>query len=265
MCYRTISHKLRCDVRPLISNGHVSIVDGYAQPTSCGCAASANIKRWLRCEHHGCCRVATKIHLCADPDSCAGEVVFHSYTQAKFEVRDWTNNNVWPDAPWLARPVLDSQRLARSGQAPGTRLRYEAPLFRAALETLLKIGRTIAAVEYTVGRWISDRGRLLASLKEHSSVAPAMNPANRNLLSAVVLLDEALDRGMEEKHSLVDEFGLAQDELEKLERWGERPVTGLNHEQDWDIVSVPESESPYVGSAGNGMIWSPVSHTGPLA
>ncbi|PHH69466.1 hypothetical protein CDD82_7744 [Ophiocordyceps australis] len=233
---------LRCDVRPIISDGHDKIVDGYAEPQRCGCAPDEQRKPRLQCLEHGCCRAATKTHLCADPDSCGDTISFHVYRQAsQWPTRQrmrlaatlratMATSNIMigvhdgngPDdddgsdagrqarrlQKWATRRALDGELFQTGhGQRPGTRLRFEAPALRAALHELRRLGRRIALLEGVEERWGGD-----LHLFEDE-------PETRTLLGAALLLS------LGERSGLVERFAVERGKLLGLERWGERAVT----------------------------------------
>ncbi|PHH66534.1 hypothetical protein CDD81_7009 [Ophiocordyceps australis] len=231
MCYRVVSHMLRCDVRPIISDGHDKIVDGYAEPQRCECAPDEQRKPRLQCLEHGCCRAAKKTHLCADPDSCGDTINFHIYRQASQRMRlastmrvtmtASNRGNIMVDGDgdsdagrqtrrqkWATRRALDGDLFHTGyGQRPGTRLRFEAPALRAALQEMRRLGRRIALLEGVEERWGGDL-RLFED-----------EPETRMLLGAALFLS------LGERTGLVERFAVERGKLVGLERWGERAVT----------------------------------------
>ncbi len=254
MCYRIVSHMMRCDVRPVLSNGHTRFVDGYAEPHTCSCPRSAKIKPWLRCDKHGCCRTAVKTHLCVDPDSCPGQVVFHRYYQVRCEIRNHMTKESWQDKTWDDLIVVDGRRFPVGGQAPRTRLQFECPLFRTTLEFLLHAGRGIVMLEDTIDRMVADSERLTALMEGHNAREQPEHKVNYELACMIMLTNGAIDRGRAEKHYLINRFGEIQDELETLASWGERAVIGLDEVPDWDMLSSSDGmidEQPDVAMAAS--------------
>ncbi|UNI22726.1 hypothetical protein JDV02_008588 [Purpureocillium takamizusanense] len=242
MCYRLVSHMMRCDVRPVISNGRSRFVDGYAEPSTCACPRDAHIKGWLRCDKHGCCRMAVKIHLCVDPDSCLGQVTFHRYRQVRCEIRNPATRATWHDKEWEDDDLaaVDGLRLPVGGQVPGTRLPFECPLFQNTLGSLLHVGRSIAMLEDTVDRMVADNGRLTALMDGRLAATMewrAPHRPNHELAWMITLANGAVERGLAEKQQLIERFGKIREELEKLTRWGERVVTGLDDAPDCEMLS----------------------------
>lgn len=128
MCYLVTTHSLHCDARPVISDGHRPIINGYAPPTPCPCVPSPKIPSYLRCPDHGCCRISTLFRKCANPYTCQ-TTTFHRYEKA------YTSTALWSDAP-----VLD----AKFHSEPEKRGPWETPQWRAAMADLLESGRLIA-------------------------------------------------------------------------------------------------------------------------
>ncbi|CAM1501885.1 Fc.00g038690.m01.CDS01 [Cosmosporella sp. VM-42] len=84
MCYRVITHALRCDIRPILSDGHSLFVDNYAGPCKCNCVDfQTSIKSWFRCENHGCCMRTAKLYECASVYKNCEVREYHRYEQAK--------------------------------------------------------------------------------------------------------------------------------------------------------------------------------------
>ncbi|PHH83942.1 hypothetical protein CDD83_2757 [Cordyceps sp. RAO-2017] len=230
MCYQVVSHMMCCDARPLLSSGRSRIVDTYAQPRRCGCAPAADIKGWLRCEHHGCCRASTRTHLCVDPDSCGDDsVAFHRYLQTTTTAKG--NDGT----AWSALAALDQERFPCGGQAPGTRLRFEAPVMRQALDRLRRAGRQLHELEAMTERWAAD-ARRLQQQADSSSSSPA---GLADFRCVAKLLQSIVGRGAGRQRELVDDFDRARRELRTLERWGERRVTGLNDDDGGEATPEP--------------------------
>ncbi|ODA82179.1 hypothetical protein RJ55_00685 [Drechmeria coniospora] len=168
MCYRVTSHMMRCDARPIISNGEVEIVNGYSEPTACMCGKQDDIKERLRCDWHGCCRTATRVHLCEKAGQCL-TVPFHRYFQSRMEVEadDWSGS-IGRDAPWPEMFVLDDEHIPRGCQTPGSRVEYEQPTFREAMKEMLAIGQCIAQMDRMANQVQTNR-KLLVELMEHRS------------------------------------------------------------------------------------------------
>lgn len=90
MCYKITTHSLHCDARPLISDGHRDIVNGYAGPTPCPCPPNPDVGPWLRCPHHGCCRITTRIQPCTrSHNPCTAPKFFHLYECATTATGHW--------------------------------------------------------------------------------------------------------------------------------------------------------------------------------
>ncbi|EQL00871.1 hypothetical protein G6O67_008035 [Ophiocordyceps sinensis] len=262
MCYRAVSHMMRCDARPLLSDGQAKIVDSYGQPRACECRRDADIKRWLRCEHHGCCRAAAKTYLCVDPGSCKGTVLFHGYEQvptprgarAAGDMEGHDQDDDERENAWPARLVLDRGRFPHRGQVPGTRLRFEAPVLRRGLEALRRTGRRIDELESMVARWRDDAFRLQAEHHDDDD-----DDKIDHLRSVIKLLRAAIRRSAGQKRVLVDEFAKARGALLMLEGWGERAVTGLDEGLDEGLYEdeVEDDEAtlvaPSEGQGGRGI------------
>ncbi|KAL2106773.1 hypothetical protein VUR80DRAFT_6228 [Thermomyces stellatus] len=127
MCYKVITHSLRCDVRPLISDGDRDIVSGYSDPVSCACTPNPAIVPWLQCPDHGCCRTISRLRRCTNINPCKNPRPFHLYEQAH------TSTDPWPELP-----VLDKAFHTRA--TPPT---WECPAWRSALMEVVRAGEYI--------------------------------------------------------------------------------------------------------------------------
>lgn len=132
MCYQVTTHSLRCDVRPLISDGARDIVSGYSDPLPCHCPPNPAVARWLRCLDHGCCRTITRLRRCNDTKPCPHPTPFHFYEQVTR-----ASTTPWPDLP-----ILDNAFHATP--SPNS---SDSPVWRAALLELVGAGEKIKVAQ----------------------------------------------------------------------------------------------------------------------
>ncbi|KAG9251430.1 uncharacterized protein F5Z01DRAFT_692194 [Emericellopsis atlantica] len=108
MCYIVETHSLRCDVRPLFSNGEKPIVDTHSTPPPCDCDQDTDIPNALRCPEHGCCMLTQKTIYCNNPEACE---FWDCYL---YEQRQPTPATLWTQHDAFDGPFLSQQQWDRS-------------------------------------------------------------------------------------------------------------------------------------------------------
>lgn len=153
MCYHVYTHTLRCDVRPVLSNGKTALVDPYAIPRRCRCRHERQVWSRHHCRDHGCCSLSVRRYTCES--SCRTSIVYHVYiprveeTGVHFQrsARDpeWRDlsvfdNNVFP---------VSSRRSSFSSSSRAEQVEYtcsaESVEFKLARDQILKTGRVLNA------------------------------------------------------------------------------------------------------------------------
>ena len=119
MCYLVLSHTLRCDVRPRISDGVNTLIDPYSAPSCCECSRFGATRKINQCELHGCCSMTCRFLLCRSSKVCEPLLTAHLYTQQKQITH---NKPMWPDSPrftlmhtdgcWEVIDTLDQEQLS---------------------------------------------------------------------------------------------------------------------------------------------------------
>ncbi|KAF5000751.1 hypothetical protein FGRMN_1519 [Fusarium graminum] len=84
---------MRCDVRPVISDGENRYIDPFAEPISCACFGEHSVRPWLQCDTHGCCMKCSEMEWCPEVHSCNDVIELHRYGQARRQTR-----NIWGPA-----------------------------------------------------------------------------------------------------------------------------------------------------------------------
>ncbi|KAF5021447.1 hypothetical protein F66182_6511 [Fusarium sp. NRRL 66182] len=162
MCYKVITHTMRCDMRAIISDGETIYADPFAEPISCGCL-SEKLRPWLQCDTHGCCLTYAKMQYCPKISSCNDVVQLHRYVQASRQPTNiWrtSHDSVWslPFAQvtndWRDIRELDAC-LFPTGMPCTTSF---GPVFNEALHNLVAAGRLIAATQLRMDALLNDVG-----------------------------------------------------------------------------------------------------------
>ncbi|KAI8625998.1 hypothetical protein F5Y19DRAFT_237394 [Xylariaceae sp. FL1651] len=100
MCLKIVTHKMVCDVRPVMSHPSrpgALIVDPFTIGQGICCNANANPSEILRCPTHKCCQVTVRSFPCG----CSNTVGYHRYKPAKapsaytIEEREIPDPGVW--------------------------------------------------------------------------------------------------------------------------------------------------------------------------
>ena len=154
MCYKVITHTVRCDVRPIISDGFYIFVDPYTTPGSCNCEAQPSIRARFSCDQHGCCIRTEKNVRCGESWNCweTEPVEFHRYRQNLNSnlSTDGSQPEVWHVVPnfdadsfYLPLDALTQHRVA----AP-----VESALLRTARTNALNTGHAIADAIFEMGK-----------------------------------------------------------------------------------------------------------------
>lgn len=161
MCYRIVIHSMRCDVRPLLSDGDRIYVDAYAKPLECDCKQEKQIRPWLRCEEHGCCMRTAKMYRCGSGDdavACGQEPLeYHEYEQAHIRTFEKDEEHFFGLAakkrhPWADIPAVDDLLWPLPGMAP-----LDSEASRLALANLLVVGHLILENVLTMQMLVADK------------------------------------------------------------------------------------------------------------
>ena len=148
MCYRIVSHSARCDVRTIVvgANANEAYVDPYAQPRNCFCEdADNNIKPWLQCPHHKCCRITSRWRRCdkvTGDDLCPAPTPYHKYEPTRSNTwypRDHGDLSTITQDYWHAVPELDAN-IGSLDNREG-RVVPNSSSFNARREMMLSYGR----------------------------------------------------------------------------------------------------------------------------
>lgn len=126
MCYRIFTHRLKCSIRPLLSNGQDNLVNSYAKPIPCSCQPDDKIKPWFRCEHHGCCRRISRIITCNDRPLCKKTWTCHVYEPRNIVTIPWSDYGVFDRDFVLCQPW-----------SRGYRMETQIPCFDEALRNFV--------------------------------------------------------------------------------------------------------------------------------
>ncbi|KAF5714305.1 hypothetical protein FMUND_7485 [Fusarium mundagurra] len=155
MCYRSITHTMRCDARPVISVGSKVYTDPFACPLPCSCGPEHFVPSYLRCEDHGCCMKKVRMEWCPHVADCNEVFEIHRYVQSYRRPRNiWGPINMLGDSSdslW-SLPMIQEEQEAWShapdledclftGKMP--HLTAVPPPFRMAVDNLSNIGYLI--------------------------------------------------------------------------------------------------------------------------
>ncbi|KAH7350142.1 hypothetical protein B0T11DRAFT_333148 [Plectosphaerella cucumerina] len=143
MCYRVYTHAMRCDVRPVLSDGENQLLDPYASPNHCRCPIDRRSRH--PCRDHGCCSLSVRMYEC--PARCRAAIIYHTYTQRQSH----KGVHFRPDEAerrWRDLPVFDGAIFpvaSRQGGSEGSTrtCAAESVEFRLARDQILEIGRVI--------------------------------------------------------------------------------------------------------------------------
>ncbi|KAF7553226.1 hypothetical protein G7046_g7157 [Stylonectria norvegica] len=244
MCYRVVTYTLRCDVRPLISDGETLIVDPYATPNTCACPVNLQVKPWFRCDEHGCCMVTGKMHRCSQPETCE-IIVYHQYEQTQVQnaifCQGWHGSMLprlcekWDlpkAAPWPVIPILHPispsitshpcvMRSLTNVRAAG-RLVRATQLYMADLLVELAQRRTDhnaehGACERVLNSWECEELGAMATLEALLAMYARIQKKQANLFRACCGLLAMLEDGMGGMGQDVVK-GLVMEEMEILGR-----------------------------------------------
>ncbi|KAL2759987.1 hypothetical protein ACRALDRAFT_1079105 [Sodiomyces alcalophilus JCM 7366] len=162
MCYRVYIHTLKCDVRPVLSDGRNPLIDPYAPPSTCSCPPDQTLSSRLRCRHHGCCLLSAKTYEC--PKECRHMALYHVYIPRRPKrgvhfsrgpdehSASWRDipvfdGAIFPISPSSSRPTSSSSSTlyfsAADRDEPLLTCKAESPDFRLARDQLLEIGRAL--------------------------------------------------------------------------------------------------------------------------
>lgn len=143
MCYRVYTHAMRCDVRPVLSDGENQLLDPYATPNRCRCHGDRRSRH--PCRHHGCCSLSVRMYEC--PARCRASIIYHIYTQRQSR-RNVHFHATDQERRWRDLPVFDGAIFSiasRQGGYEGTphTCVEESVEFRLARDQMLEIGRVL--------------------------------------------------------------------------------------------------------------------------
>ncbi|KAG5797522.1 hypothetical protein H9Q69_003460 [Fusarium xylarioides] len=155
MCYRNITHTMRCDARPVISDGSKYYTDSFANPLPCRCGPEHFVPSYLRCEDHGCCMKKVRMVWCPHVADCNVVYEVHRYVQSYRRPRNiWGPINMHGDSsdslwslPMIQEKqetwnhVPDLEKCLFTGKMP--HLTAVPPPFCLAVVNLLNIGRLL--------------------------------------------------------------------------------------------------------------------------
>ncbi|SPJ71628.1 uncharacterized protein FTOL_01356 [Fusarium torulosum] len=153
---------MRCDVRPIISDGETLYIDPFADPISCGCFNEHSARPWLQCDTHGCCMTYSKMEWCPKVHSCNDVIELHRYGQARRQTR-----NIWashPASKWsipMPPSELENWRGVHSledclfmGNMPD--MATSPPVLNTAIFNLVSAGRLLISTQATLGKLLKD-------------------------------------------------------------------------------------------------------------
>lgn len=162
MCYRVVTHTMRCDVRPIISDGEILYIDPFAEPISCWCFNEHSARPWLQCDTHGCCMTYSKMEWCPEVHSCNDVIELHRYEQARRQTR-----NIWASHPasqwsipmcpselekWCGVRTLEDCLFM--GNMPD--MATSPPVLNTAILNLVSAGRILIATQATLDKLLQD-------------------------------------------------------------------------------------------------------------
>ncbi|WXC44908.1 hypothetical protein QX201_004644 [Fusarium graminearum] len=162
MCYRVVTHTMRCDMRPVISSGATIYTDPFAETMSCTCINEHLARPWLQCDDHGCCMKTAKMEWCSDVHTCNHVTELHRYNQARPRSRNiWktTTSSIWSLPTPLEEPeswieVVDViNALFPKGV---THMETISPHLDEAVNNLLHVGRLIVTLEAQLANLLDD-------------------------------------------------------------------------------------------------------------
>ncbi|KAI1019766.1 hypothetical protein LB504_009563 [Fusarium proliferatum] len=163
MCYRSITHTMRCDARPVISDGTKVYTDPFAYPLPCSCGPEHFVSSYLRCEDHGCCMKKVSMDWCPHVSDCNEVYEVHRYVQSHRRPRNiWGPINMLGDSfnslwslPMIQEKqntwdhVPDLENCLFTGKMP--HLTAVPPPFCKAVENLTNTGRLIVQTQDQLG------------------------------------------------------------------------------------------------------------------
>ncbi|KAH7264947.1 uncharacterized protein BKA55DRAFT_557404 [Fusarium redolens] len=168
MCYRIFTHAMRCDARPVISDGNNVYTDPFAYPLPCSCSSEHFVLRYLRCEDHGCCMKKLEMDWCPNVADCNEVYEVHRYVQSHRKPRNiWGPINMLGDnfsslwsipqiqekvKPWDSVP--DLEKCLFIGKMP--HLTAVLPPFQQAVQNLVNTGRLIVQTQDQLGALRND-------------------------------------------------------------------------------------------------------------
>ncbi|KAH6693899.1 hypothetical protein F5X68DRAFT_199843 [Plectosphaerella plurivora] len=136
MCYRVYTHAMRCDVRPVLSDGENQLLDPYASPNHCRCPSDRRTRH--PCRDHGCCSLSVRMYEC--PARCRSAIIYHLYTQRQsskgVHFRPDELERRWRDLPCFDGAIFPIADGARACAA-------ESVEFRLARDQILEVGRVL--------------------------------------------------------------------------------------------------------------------------
>ncbi|KAG8671228.1 hypothetical protein FPOAC2_04555 [Fusarium poae] len=162
MCYRVITHTMRCDMRPVISSGNTIYTDPFAETTSCTCANEHLARPWLQCDDHGCCMKTSKMEWCPEVHACNYVTELQRYVQTRPRSRNiWktTTSSIWSLPPpqdepesWIkVTDVIDD--LFPTGMP---HMETISPHLAEAVDNLVYVGRLIVTLEAQLSNLLDD-------------------------------------------------------------------------------------------------------------
>lgn len=162
MCYRVVTHTMRCDMRPVISSGITVYTDPFADTLSYTCFNEHLDRPWLQCDDHGCCMKTSKMKWCPDINTCNEVIELHRYVQARPRRRNiWktSTSSIWSlpptqDEPESWAPVLDATDFLFPTGMP--HMESISPHLNGAVGNLLHVGRLIVALEAKMAKLLDD-------------------------------------------------------------------------------------------------------------
>ncbi|KAF5538390.1 hypothetical protein FNAPI_11139 [Fusarium napiforme] len=151
---------MRCDARPVISDGSKDYTDPLASPLPCSCGPQHFVPSYLRCDNHGCCMKKVRMNWCPHVADCNEVYEVHRYVQSYRQPRNiWgpidTNGDSF-DSLWSLPMIQEKKKAWKhapnlekclfTGKIP--HLTAVPPPFRMAVENLANTGRLIAQTKY---------------------------------------------------------------------------------------------------------------------
>ncbi|KAF4345936.1 hypothetical protein FBEOM_78 [Fusarium beomiforme] len=103
MCYKIFTHTMRCDARPIISDGSSFITNPFAKPLPCSCGSKHYLRPILRCDNHGCCMRKISMEWCPDVAECNEVFEVHRYVQSHHQPQP---QNIWASENMVGGNVL---------------------------------------------------------------------------------------------------------------------------------------------------------------